>query len=250
MGKIGPTEARGVEGMYQNSRCASREKTWVQSTKKLNENWDAIFLVFLSAVLRENFSSFRSTLPQFKPYFVFWTYGIDHSYEARVKCKIRYDGGLITWISAKPTDWTPEGNYHISLKMAENSVLCGELRVPRCPGFYRLVLHALLHLRLRHRYRRTMKMLLCVQQQHEVRIEWTSTRRPVTKPSQRTTNKHGENRYSWIAMRKGVTGKEITLTSRETEIAKCRRAELFGLYARDAQVKPYLEQQSSPWNCW
>ena len=61
-GKIGLSEPRGVEGMYQNSRCASREKTWVQSTKKLNENWDAISLVFLSAVLRDNFSSFRSTL--------------------------------------------------------------------------------------------------------------------------------------------------------------------------------------------
>ena len=54
--------------------------------------------------------------------------------------------------------------------MAENSVLCGELRAPRCPGFYRLVLHALPHLRLLHRYRRTMKNLLCVQQQYEVRI--------------------------------------------------------------------------------
>ena len=48
--------------MYQNSRRTSREKTWVQSTENLNENWDAISLVFLSAVLRENFSSFRSTL--------------------------------------------------------------------------------------------------------------------------------------------------------------------------------------------
>ena len=48
--------------MYQNSRRTSREKTWVQSTQNLNENWDAISLVFLSAVLRENFSSFRSTL--------------------------------------------------------------------------------------------------------------------------------------------------------------------------------------------
>ena len=47
---------------------------------------------------------------------LFWTYGIDHSYEARVKCKIGYDGGPITWISAKPTDWTPEVNYHTSWK--------------------------------------------------------------------------------------------------------------------------------------
>ena len=70
-GKTGPTEPRGVEGMYQNSRCASREKTWLQSTKKLNENWAAISLVFLSTVLRENCSSFRSTLQNFKPYYAF-----------------------------------------------------------------------------------------------------------------------------------------------------------------------------------
>ena len=60
-GKIGPTEPRGVEDMYQNSRCASREKTSVQSTKKLYENWDAISPVFLSAALRKNFSSYRTT---------------------------------------------------------------------------------------------------------------------------------------------------------------------------------------------
>ena len=56
------------------------------------------------------------------------------------------------------------------MKKGRNSVLCGELRAPRCPGFYRLVLHAQLHTRLRHRYRRTLKILLCVQQQYEVRI--------------------------------------------------------------------------------
>ena len=55
-------------------------------------------------------------------------------------------------------------------KMAENSVLCGEVRVPRCPGFYRLVLRALPQLRLLHRHRRTMKILFCVQQQYEVRV--------------------------------------------------------------------------------
>ena len=70
MGKVGPTEPRGVEGTYQNSRCASREKTWVQSTKKLNENWDAISLVFLSAVLRE-FYQLPEHVAQFKPYYAF-----------------------------------------------------------------------------------------------------------------------------------------------------------------------------------
>ena len=62
-------------------------------------------------------------------------------------------------------------------------------------GFYRLVLHALLHLRLRHRYRRTMKMLLCVQQQYDVIIWVNKHKETCYKPSHRTTNKHGETRY-------------------------------------------------------
>ena len=35
------------------------------------------------------------------------------------KCKIGYDGGLVTWISAKPTVWTPEVNYYTSGIMTE-----------------------------------------------------------------------------------------------------------------------------------
>ena len=57
--------------------------------------------------------------------------------------------------------------------------------------FYRLVLHALLHLRLLHRCRRTMKILLCVQQHHEVRIWVNKHKETCYKPSHRTTNKHG-----------------------------------------------------------
>ena len=60
--------------------------------------------------------------------------------------------------------------------MAENSVSRGELRAPRCPGFYRLVLHALLHLRLLHRYRRTIKVSVT----NPVTGRRTSTERPVT----------------------------------------------------------------------
>ena len=47
-------------------------------------------------------------------------------------------------------------------KKQQNSVLCGELRILRCPGFFhRLVLHALPHERLLHLYRRTMKISMC-----------------------------------------------------------------------------------------
>ena len=74
--------------------------------------------------------------------------------------------------------------------------------------------------------------------------EWASTRRPVTNPVTGRPTSTRKPVTARIAMRKGGTGKEFTLTSWETEIAKCSRTEQLGLYARDAQVKPYLEQQN------
>ena len=95
----------------------------------------------------------------------------------------------------------------------------------RCPEFDRLVLHALLHLRLRRRYRRTMKFLNYVSSNNtKWEYEWTSIRRPVANPvtGRRTSTRRPVT--AWIDMRKGVTGKEFTLTSWKTENAKCRRA--------------------------
>ena len=88
MGKIGLTEPRGVEGMYQYSRCASRERTRVPSTKKLNEKWDVVSLVFLSAVLRENFRSFRSTLRNWSHimYLNVWNWSL-----------LRSEGKVLNW---------------------------------------------------------------------------------------------------------------------------------------------------------
>ena len=66
MGKIGPTEPRGVEGNVPKfSMLPAEKRRTSKSTKKLNENWDAISLVVLRALLREKFSSFRGTLHNF-----------------------------------------------------------------------------------------------------------------------------------------------------------------------------------------
>ena len=54
--------------------------------------------------------------------------------------------------------------------------------------------------------------------------EWTSTRSPVTNPVTRRRTSTVRPVTAWIAMRKGVTRKECTLTSWKTKIAKCRRA--------------------------
>ena len=56
------------------------------------------------------------------------------------------------------------------------------------------------------------------------KYEWTSTRRPVTNPVTGRRKSTGRPVTAWVAMRKGVTRKEFTLTSWKTEIAKCRRA--------------------------
>ena len=109
------------------------------------------------------------------------------------------------------------------MKMEGNSVFCGELRASRCPGFYRLVLPALPHLRLRHRYRRTMKILLIVQQQYEVRTWVNMHNETCYKPSHRTSNKHGETRYRLNCHEDRCNRKRIHthfLKDRNCEIAK------------------------------
>ena len=110
----------------------------------------------------------------------------------KVKCKIGYDGGLITWISAKPTDWTPEFNYHISWKMTK-TVLCGELRAPRCPGFYRLVLLA--HYVSDIVIAGLWKNIMCPATIRSENMSQQAQGETCYKPSHRTTNKHGEIRY-------------------------------------------------------
>ena len=146
-------------------------------------------------------------------------------------------------MSAKPTDWTTEVNYHISCKMAEKSVLCWELRAPRCPGFYRLVLPAvpLLRLPLSKDYG---NFIMCPATIRSESMSEQAQRRLVTNPVTGRRTSTGKPVTAWIAIRKGVTGKEFTLTSWKTEIANAGGPEPLGLYAKDAQVKPYLEQQN------
>ena len=209
--RVGPTEPRGVEGKYKNSRCASREKTWVQSTKTLNENWDAVSLVFLSNLSHVMFlnvwncSHLRSE-------------GKVQNWVRRWTCYLNIceAHGLNTWGQLLHL----RNNGRKIQYYAENFVL-----LVVHPGFYRLVLPALPHLRLRHRYRRTMNILSCVQQQYEVIIWVNKHKETCYKPSHRTTNKHWWNPLPpELPWGKGVSGKEFTLTSWKTEIANCRRA--------------------------
>ena len=65
------------------------------------------------------------------------------------------------------------------------------------------------------------------------------------KPGHRTTNKHGETRYRLNCHEERCKRKRIHthfLKDRNCEMQE--GPELLGLYARDAQVKPYLEQQN------
>ena len=104
-------------------RDAPAEKRRESKVQRSSTRTEMLFLWCFSAPSWERISAASRAHCTIKAILCFQTYGIDHSCEARVKCKIGYDGGLITWISAKPTDWTPEVNYHISSKMAKNSIM-------------------------------------------------------------------------------------------------------------------------------
>ena len=171
--------------------------------------------------------------------------GIDHSYETMVKCKIGYDGGPITWISAKPTDWTLEVNYHISWK---NGRTFSILRRISCSSFSRVLstrsscstsLTSPTSLSQDH------EILLSVQQQYEARIWVNKHEETCYKASHRTTNKHKKTHYRLNFHEEGCNRKRIHthfLKGRNCEMQE--GPELLGLYAGDAQVKPYLEQQN------
>ena len=65
------------------------------------------------------------------------------------------------------------------------------------------------------------------------------------KPSHRTTNKHGETRYHLKCHEERCNRKRIhTHFPERPKLRNAGGPELLGLYARDAQVKPYLEQQN------
>ena len=113
----------------------------------------------------------------FEQYHALKTFGIDHSYEARVKCKIGYDGGLLLFESLR----SPRKGQLRSIttsheKWQKIQYYAEKLRAPRCPGFYRLVLLALL-------------------QPASLTSSSQDYKSVCYKPSHRTTNKHGETRY-------------------------------------------------------
>ena len=81
------------------------------------------------------------------------------------------------------------------------------------------------HLRLLHRYRRTMKILLmCPATTRSENMSEQAQGDLIQTQSQDDEQARGDTVTAWIAMRKSITGKEFTLTSWTTEIAKCRRA--------------------------
>ena len=87
--------------------------------------------------------------------------------------------------------------------------------------------------------------ILCVQQQYVVRIWLSKHKETCYKPSHRTTNKHGETRYRLNCHEERCNRKRIHthfLKDRNCEMQECQN--YFGLYARDAQVKQYLQQQN------
>ena len=73
--------------------------------------------------------------------------------------------------------------------------------------------------------------------------EWTSTRRPVTNPVT-GRRRARETRYRLNCHEKRCNRKRIHTHFLRPKLRHAGGPELLGLYARDAQVKPYFEQQN------
>ena len=108
-------EPRGVEKI----RDAPAEKRRESKVQRSSTRIEMLFLWCFSEPYWKKILEASGARCTILSHVMFLTYGISCSYEARVKCKIGYDGGIITWISTKTTDWTPEVNYHISWIMTE-----------------------------------------------------------------------------------------------------------------------------------
>ena len=132
------------------------------------------------------------------------------------------DGGLITWISAKPTDWTPEVNCHISWIMAEK--ICIMRRTSRSSLSRVLSTRSSCSTSPTSPTSLWLWKFLCPATIREWEYAWASTRRPVTNPVTGRQTSTERPVTAWMATRRGATGKEFTPTSWKTEIAKCKRA--------------------------
>ena len=154
------------------------------SPKKLNENWEAISPVSLSAVLRENFSSFRSTLHNFLSHIVL--------FNVWNLLLLRSEGEVQTLVRRR--------SYYLNLYEAHGLNTWGQLP----------------HLMKNGRKFNIMRRTSCTslsrvlstcsscstslasptslsqEQQDEVRIWVNKHKETCSKPSHRTTNKHGE----------------------------------------------------------
>ena len=154
------------------------------------------------------------------------------------------DSDLITWISANNTDWTPEVKYHLSWIMAEKiSMMRRTSRSLVVQGFigsfFMLCFTYVSNIVM------IMKIFSVQPTIREWEYAWASTRRLVTNPSHRTTNKHGETRYRLNGHEERCNRKRIhSHFLKRPKLQNARGPELLGLHARDAQVKPYLEQQN------
>ena len=180
--------------MCQNSRCTSREKTWIQSTKKLNENWDAISLVFLNAVLWERIlaaSGAHCTILSHIMLLNVWNQ-------------------LLLRSKGKVQNWVRRRSYYLNLCEAHGLNTWGQLphlmknarkfsimRRTSCSSLSRVLstrsscsTSPTSPTSLTQDY----ENLSCVQQQYEVRVWVNKHKESCYKPSHRTTNKHGETR--------------------------------------------------------
>ena len=189
--------------MYQHSRCASREKTWVQSTKKLDENWDAISLVFLSAVLWERISAASGAYCTILS--LFMLLNVLNCSLLLFKVKIlKFDpSAFLLFESLRSPRIEHLRSITTSHEKWKKIQYCAENFVLLLVSFFLLHRTYVSDIVIAGLW----KFYFVSSNNTKWEYEWTSTRRPVTNPVTGRRTSTGRPVTAWIAMRKGVTEK-------------------------------------------
>ena len=172
-----------------------QRKAWVQSTNEVPRESRCYFSGVSQRRTEREFKQLPEHTAQFKTHYAFQRMELITPTKRGSSAKLGTTAVLFAWISAKPTDWTPEVNYHISLKRqkiqyyAENFVFLVVQGFK--DSFFMLYLTEISEFVIAG----TMNILFCVQQQYEVRIRVNKHKETCYKPSHRMTNKHGETRH-------------------------------------------------------
>ena len=209
---------------YQIRDAPAEKRRESQVQKKLNENWDAISLVFLSAVLTENFSSFRSALHNFKPYCAFKRMELATPTKQGWSAKLGTTAVLLLESLRSPriehlrSITTSHKKWQKIQYYAENFVFFV------VQGFTDSFFMLFFTWRLPHRYRRIMKNIMCPATIRSENMSGQAQGDLLQTQSQDGEQARGNSFPPELLWRKVQQENNSHSLPWKTEIAKCRRA--------------------------